>query len=494
MASPDNGSQVPAGTIAGSMSAYKRRIRRIRIAGILAALLLSIPLFLYEISEEKTQLEHVNDTGVLRIITFNGPTTYYKNGYGESGFEYELARAFADSLGVSLEVVVADQFSEIIPEVLARRVDFAAAGLTITEERNQHGMFTEPYQAIKQQVVYRSGTRRPKSSAGLVGRQIVVTSGSSHVDRLSKLKSEHPELDWQESDTETPETLLIKVWNNEIELTLADSNIISVVRQFHPQLHTAFSLPPDDKLAWMFGRSNDTSLLDAANAFLAEIRNSGWLDSLLDKYYGPSSQFNYVNTTRFLERIENRLPEFEDMFRRAAEDTGLDWRLLAAQAYQESHWDADAVSPTGVRGMMMLTRGTAKRMKIENRRDPEQSIKGGSRYLRLLHDDLPVRITQPDRIWLALAAYNVGRGHLEDARILAQKDGASPDVWLDVQRYLPLLSNPEWHQQTKYGYARGYEPVQYVNRVRGYYEILSWYDDNRKDTVNVINEIELPAL
>jgi len=211
MAPPDNGSQVPAGNIASSMSAYKRRIRRIRIAGILTALLLSIPLFLYEFSEEKTQLEQINDTGLLRIITFNGPTTYYKNGYGESGFEYELARAFADRLGVSLEVVVADQFSEIIPEVLARRVDFAAAGLTITDERNQHGMFTEPYQVIKQQVVFRSGTRRPKSSAGLVGRQIVVTSGSSHVDRLSKLKSEHPELDWQESDTETPETLLIKV-------------------------------------------------------------------------------------------------------------------------------------------------------------------------------------------------------------------------------------------------------------------------------------------
>lgn len=493
MTDTDNNS-TDKGDLSSPASAQKKRIQRIRLIGIAVALLLSIPFILHEIREEKSQLDRVTSTGVLRVMTYNGPTTYYKNGNGESGFEYELARAFADSLGVELELIVADQFSLIIPEVLARRVDFAAAGLTVTEEREQHGMFSEPYQTIKQEIVYRSGTRRPKKPEKLIGREIVVTASSSHVDRLKSLQAEYPELSWTESEEETPETLLIKVWNGEIEFTLADSNIISVVKQFHPQLHTAFALPPDDKLAWMFSRSNDTSLLDAANVFFTEIKSNGWLDSLLDRYYGPSSQFNYVNTTTFLKQIEERLPEYEDLFRRAAEDTGLDWRLLAAQAYQESHWDADAVSPTGVRGIMMLTRDTAKRMKIDNRRDPEQSILGGSRYLRLLHDGLPVRITQPDRMWLALAAYNVGRGHLEDARILAQKDGASPDNWLDVQRYLPLLSNPEWHQQTRYGYARGYEPVQYVNRVRGYYEILAWYDDKRRDTVNAINEIQLPAL
>ncbi|HBE91423.1 MAG TPA: membrane-bound lytic murein transglycosylase MltF [Gammaproteobacteria bacterium] len=476
------------------VKARKLRIRRIRLFGIIAALLLSIPLLLFEITEEKTQLEKVQSSGILRVISFNGPTTYYESSHGESGFEYELVKAFADTLDVKLEIVVADRFADIVPEVLARHVDLAAAGLTVTDERSKHGMFTRSYQTIKQQLVYRSGTKRPKNIENLTDRNIVVTSGSSHVERLNDIQAKHPDLSWQEEDDETPENLLVKVWNNEVELTVADSNIISVVKQFYPQLHTAFSLPPDDRLAWLFSRSNDISLLDAANAFLKEAKTSGWLDRLLDRYYGPSSRFNYVNTTRFLDRIEDRLPDYEDMFRRASDETGLDWRLLAAQAYQESHWDANAVSPTGVRGMMMLTRDTASRMKIENRRDPEQSINGGSRYLQLLQDGLPYRIKQPDRMWLALAAYNVGRGHLEDARILAQKDGASPDIWLDVQKYLPLLAKPEWHQNTRHGYARGYEPVQYVNRVRGYYEILSWYDDNRKDTVNVINEIELPAI
>jgi peptidoglycan lytic transglycosylase F len=478
-----------------SARAQKLRVRRIRIVGILiAALILSIPLFLIDFSEEQTQLAKVQSSGVLRVMTFNGPTTYYKNGHGERGFEFELAKAFADRLGVELEIVLAEQFASIVPEVLARHVDFAAAGLTITDERSTHGMFSSSYQAIKQQIVYRSGTKRPKKPNNLVGRDIVVTSGSSHVDRLTELKTSQPELIWQEAVDETPESLLIKVWNNEIELTVADSNIVNVVKRFYPQLHTAFSLPPEDKLAWFFSRSNDVSLLDEANSFIDEITANGWLDRLLDRYYSQGSQFNYVDTTQFLNRIEDQLPLYEDLFRRASDETGLDWRLLAAQAYQESHWDANAVSPTGVRGIMMLTRDTAKRMKIENRRDPDQSINGGSRYLQLLEDGLPERIKQPDRMWLALAAYNIGRGHLEDARILAQKDGKSPDIWLDVQKYLPRLANPEWHQQTKYGYARGYEPVQYVNRVRGYYEILSWYDENRRDTVNVINEINLPAL
>jgi membrane-bound lytic murein transglycosylase F len=475
----------------------KTRIRRIRLIGLIIALLLSIPLLLFELGGEKSHLDQVKSAGKLRILTFNGPTTYYKNGDGESGFEYDLARAFADKLGVELEVVVAMRVADIVPEVLARHVDLAAAGLTITEARSQHGVFSTPYQTIKQQVVYRSGTKRPRRIADLVGREIVVAAGSNHVERLKSMRKTHPELHWTEKADETPESLLVKVWNGEVELTVTDSNIVKVVRQFYPQLHTAFPLPPDDKLAWMFSRSDDNSLLEAANAFLAGIKSSGWLDQLLDRYYGPSSRFNYVNTTRLLEQVEDRLPHFEKIFRQAATETGLDWRLLAAQAYQESHWNADAVSPTGVRGIMMLTNDTAKRMKIEDRQDPEQSIFGGARYLKLLYNSLPERIQLPDRLWLALAAYNVGRGHLEDARILAQLDGASPDIWLDVEKYLPLLAKPEWYQKTKYGYARGYEPVQYVNRVRGYYEILAWYDNNRaveKDKVDAINEIDLPAI
>jgi membrane-bound lytic murein transglycosylase F len=472
----------------------KARLRRIRLMGIIIALLLSIPILLYEISGEKDHLHRVKAEDVLKVITFNGPTTYYEGSQGPNGFEYDLVSAFAEHLGVDLQMITVDRLTDIPPKILAGHVDFAAAGLAITEERSKQLLFSEPYQTIKQQVVYRSGSKRPREPKDLVGRDLMVTSGSSHVERLLSLQQELPELRWQETPDETPEGLLVRVSDKELDLTLADSNIVSIVRQFYPELQIAFSLPPDDKLAWMFTRSNDTSLLDEANRFIAKMIKNGEMDRLLDRYYGPSARFNYVNTTAFLERIDNVLPLYEDMFRRAGKHNDIDWRLLAAQAYQESHWNAEAVSPTGVRGIMMLTKATAKRLKVKNRRSAAQSIRGGSEYLKLLRDGLPERIQEPDRTWLALAAYNVGLGHLEDARILTQKGGKDPDSWLDVQEFLPLLAKPEWHKKTRYGYARGYEPVAYVNRIRGYYEILSWYDDRRRDPVESINKLDMPAL
>ena len=473
----------------------KKRVRRIRLIGILVAIFLAIPVLIMEFSWEETHLQRIQSSGKLSVITFNGPTTYFEGNQGPSGFEYELTRAFAQNLDVELDIRFAEQFDMIMPAIQAAHVDMAAAGLSITDERKKQVAFSSPYQTIKQQVIYRSGgAKRPRKASDLRNRDIMVTAGSSHVERLQKLKTKHPQMKWQESVSETPENLLVRVWENNLDLTVADSNIVSVVRQFYPDLQIAFSLPPEDKLAWMFTHSNDKSLLVAANKFLKKFRKSGELSRLLDRYYGPSSQFNYVNSKKFLERIDELLPTYKKMFQLAEKNTGIDWRLLAAQAYQESHWDADAVSPTGVRGIMMLTNATASRLKINDRRDPAESIEGGSRYLKMLMDNLPQRIKQPDRLWLALAAYNVGIGHLEDARILTQKAGANPDSWLDVRQHLPLLAKPEWHKQTKYGYARGYEPVAYVNRVRGYYAILSWSDRQRNKPNHILNDIDLPAL
>ncbi|GMR06515.1 MAG: membrane-bound lytic murein transglycosylase MltF [Gammaproteobacteria bacterium] len=473
----------------------KKRLRRIRIIGILVAVLLSIPVLILEFTWDKNHLQRVQSSGKLSVITFNGPTTYYKNNQGAGGFEYELARAFANKLGVELEIKLVDQFEKIMPEIKATHVDMAAAGMSITEDRKKQFSFSTPYQTIKQQVIFRGGgKKRPRRVANLIGRDIMITAGSSHVERLKKLKEKYPELSWRETADETPENLLIRVWEKELDLTVADSNIVAVVRQYYPDLNVAFSLPPDDSLAWMFTLSSDHSLIDAANNFLKEMKSSGKLDRLLDRYYGPSSKFNYVNTKKFLERIDQLLPQYENTFRKAGKETGIDWLLLAAQAYQESHWNADAVSPTGVRGIMMLTNATAKRLKISDRRNPEESIEGGSKYLKMILDSLPARIQNPDRLWFALAAYNIGIGHLEDARILTQKAGDDPDSWLDVRKYLPLLARPEWHKKTRYGYARGYEPVAYVNRIRGFYAILSWSDAQRKKPADMLNDIDLPAL
>ncbi|HET9679599.1 MAG TPA: transglycosylase SLT domain-containing protein, partial [Gammaproteobacteria bacterium] len=161
-------------------------------------------------------------------------------------------------------------------------------------------------------------------------------------------------------------------------------------------------------------------------------------------------------------------------FKKAAKQFNVDWRLLAAIGYQESHWDPTAVSPTGVRGLMMLTKVTAHSLGIYNRTDPKKSIFGGAEYIAYMHSRIPEDIPEPDRTWMALAAYNVGISHLEDARVITEIRGGDPDRWVDVRENLPLLSQKKWYSRTSHGYARGMEPVIYVENIRSYYDILVW--------------------
>ncbi len=171
-------------------------------------------------------------------------------------------------------------------------------------------------------------------------------------------------------------------------------------------------------------------------------------------------------------RIDQRLPDFRPVFEEAADEYELPADLLAALAYQESHWDPLARSPTGVRGMMMLTQRTAQELGIEDRLDPEQSIRGGARYLRQMHERLDADIPEPDRTYLALASYNIGRGHLLDARRLARELDRDPDRWADMREVLPLLTEERYYRDLRFGYARGYQPVYYVQRIRNYRAVI----------------------
>ena len=221
----------------------------------------------------------------------------------------------------------------------------------------------------------------------------------------------------------------------------------------------------------------DDSLYNETVIFFGKIIQNGTLKELINKYYGHVRKFNYVGTQAYLRDIAKKLPKYIDIFKLSAHAQHLDWRLLAAVGYQESHWNPKAVSPTGVRGIMMLTRNTAKFVGIQNRRDTTQSIEGGAKYLRYMIDKIPNQIREPDRTWMALASYNVGYGHLEDARIITERRGDNPDKWVDIKESLPLLSKKKWYKTVKHGYARGKEPVGYVSNIRNYYELLQWHDE-----------------
>jgi len=442
-----------------------------------------------------TLLEQVKQQNELVVLTRNSPTTFYEGPEGPAGLEYDLVKRFSESLGVELRMIVPPNFNDILPLVVRGDAHLAAAGLTVTDKRREIVRFGPSYQEITPQLVYRLGSSRPKTAGDLKGI-LEVVAGSSHVERLQELKVKYPDLEWEEKENTESEELLIDVWQQLIDYTVADSNELTINRRYYPELRPAFALSPPEPLAWAFARGEDDSLYNAAVAFFEKIRADGSLDQLIERYYGHITEFDYVGTRSYQAHIEQRLPAYREMFVKAAKDFGLDWRLLAAVGYQESHWNPDAVSPTGVRGIMMLTQAAAKDLDISNRLEPRQSIRGGARYLSDMIRRIPERVPEPDRTWLALAAYNVGLGHLEDARVLTQKNKGDYDKWIDVKKNLPLLSQKKWFKQTRYGYARGREPVRYVENIRSYYDILVWYTERELAETKKVQPVEFdsPAL
>jgi membrane-bound lytic murein transglycosylase F len=203
----------------------------------------------------------------------------------------------------------------------------------------------------------------------------------------------------------------------------------------------------------------------------------------------------YVGAYTFARHLQERLPRYEQTFQQAAKQHGVDWRLLAAMGYQESLWQADATSKTGVRGLMMLTQNTAQAMGVVNRLDAKQSIRGGAKYIDKIKQRLPKSVQEPDRTWLALAAYNIGGAHLADARKLAKAEGLNPDKWLDVKKMLPRLAQKKWFSKTRYGYARGGETVHFVQNIRRYYDILNWVTQPQVEDRQIAdNNLHLPGI
>jgi len=421
---------------------------------------------------QPTLLERIQASGELVVVTRIGPATYYRAQNGEAGLEYDLARLFAEELGVELRLVSAHSLTELFETVARRDAHLAAAALAITPERERRFRFTEPYMSVQQQLVYRSGQPRPTALGELGDKRLEVARYSNHAETLSKAKLELPDLSWKEAAHASTDDLLYAVWQGQLDYTLTNSNELALNQRYYPELRAAFPVGEPQGLAWAFPKSNDTSLYHAATSFFDRIRADGTLTHLIEKYYGHLDRFDYVGTRTFFEHVTERLPAYRHLFEEAAAETGLDWRLLAAIGYQESHWNPRAVSPTGVRGIMQLTMATAKHLGVQNRLDPAQSIFGGARYFAQARDKIPERIPEPTRTWLALAAYNIGYGHLEDARIITTAQGGNPDSWLDVKERLPLLAQPAWYTRTRFGYARGWEPVRYVENVRTYYELL----------------------
>jgi len=433
----------------------------------LATLLLTLLLTACDKADPKLSMDKE-----LVVLTRNAPSMYYFDRDGDgAGLEHDLIQAFVKHHQLKVRWEVRETVEEILTELRNGTADIAAAGLTRTTARQQDFLASNPYQTVTQQVVCRRGGKQPKNITGLSNVSLSVIAESSYAAQLKELNGSYPTLSWRSKKDVNTETLLEQVWNKQIDCTVADSNIVSINRRYHPELVTPFNLSGEQSLVWYLP-PHANELQQSLNSWLADFKQAGQLNELLEQYYGFVEIFDYVDTRKYMDRIAKRLPKYQAYFKEAAKQTQLPWTLLAAQAYQESHWNPKAKSPTGVRGIMMLTRITAKEVGVTSRLNPQQSIFGGAKYLNTLRKRLPEQIEEPDRTWFALAAYNIGMGHLHDARTLAERLMKNPNRWADLKEVFPLLSKKKYYKTLKYGYARGNEPLQYVTRIRNFEDIL----------------------
>lgn len=416
-------------------------------------------------------LQSIKEKNQLVVVTRNAPTTYYQLHDEWVGFEFDMVSAFAKHLGVQVRFIVKDSTAEIIAAISNSKAHIAAAGLTQTVERSEQFLFGPVYQQVQQQVICRLGGKQPKNINGLSGVQLLVPKNTSYEEKLIQLKQKHKKLEWQANTGITSETLMEQVWSKELDCTVADSNIVAINRRYYPELSVRFNLTKPEPLAWLMNPKAKL-LQQEIKEWFKKYKKTGQLSELDNRYYGFIDLFDYVDTRAFARSIKNVLPLYQGMFEQAATKNNLQWMQLAAQAYQESHWRINAKSHTGVRGIMMITLNTAKELNVQDRLDPAQSISGGARYYANLYKRLPESIKEPDRSWYALAAYNIGMGHIYDARILARQLNKSPDLWQEFSEILPLLSQKKYYRKLRHGYARGREPVRYVQRIRDYQDIL----------------------
>lgn len=413
------------------------------------------------------------------FVTHNGPTTYYINSEGKpAGIEHDLAQLFVQTYYPEHEIrfTVVNSISDVIPALLKNKAHIAAANLTVTHLREHLVLFSPPYQETQQQLIFNNEVNpKPRKLTDLQDKKIAVPEGTSYAERLAVLQQEYPALHWHGVKHSNTESLLEEVADGVLDFTVADSYIAALMQNYYPNLSVALPVGPTEKIAWAMSKNADPQLVKNVNAFFDSIKKTGALRNLVDRYYGHNERLNTLDITTFLKRVNTLLPKYIQLFKQAQDITGLDWRLLAAVSYRESHWDTYNTSPTNVRGLMMLTESTADLMGVTDRLDPKQSIPAGAKYILKLKDTIPERIPEPDRTYMALAAYNIGYAHVEDARVLATRLGLNPDSWADVKKTLVLLKNPEYYTTLKYGYASGGAPVIFVESVRSYQRILEKY-------------------
>ena len=414
-------------------------------------------------------LDNILDSGSITLITRNNTHCYYTYREQAMGFEYDLSKEFADFLGVKLNVVIADNLEAMTSLLMNEKGHFI--GASMTDLPGTRGVsLSDGYMLIRQHIIINRKSRKIKSIEKLKGKTIHIGNGTSHYNQLEILKHNGINLKKITSKDMSEDDLIQKVAEGKIDITIAHSNVAYLNRRYHPK--AIVSLPVGEKkhLKWAV-KANSPKLLDKINIFFETIKKNGKFTTIYNRYYSDIDSFNYVDLNSYHKSLNKRLPRYSNIIKSAAKKYDFDWRLIAAQIYQESHFNPRARSRSNALGMMQLTSTTAESLGVTSAYDPEQNIYAGVKYLRKLYD-LFDKAEDKDRLYLALAAYNVGQGHVLDARNIAREMNLDPNKWSSLSKTLPMLKKEKYFMKAKYGYCRGTETVNYIKQIKIFYDIL----------------------
>ena len=426
-------------------------------------------------SKESSKLKQIKSNGILRIALVADPPHYFPNKVKERGYDFELVSHYATSIDVELEIIKTNTSDEIIFLLNQGKVDIGILGSSPEfDQKNIKNVVT--YNNSKWYVIGNRANRQlPKSIDSIEPNTMIVANGSNASFILHSIEEDYSSLLWDELKNTNVRSILERINENHSKISIISEDIYAYYQYLFPETKKIFVLPIKYPSRWLVKNNNNLSFLYSINSFFNKYKQNGKLEKIGKTYYEHLSAFDYVDIRYYLKRINKKLPKYKKYFVEAAKNSALDARIIAAVSYQESHWNRKARSPTGVRGMMMLTLDTAKRVGVKNRLNAKQSIFGGAKYLKILYESFSNTIEEPDRLWFTLAAYNIGLGHVEDARTITKSQGDNPNSWIDVEKHIPKLSQKKWYEKTRHGFARGYEPVEFVRRVRRYYDILCLY-------------------
>jgi membrane-bound lytic murein transglycosylase F len=408
--------------------------------------------------------------GYITVITRNNATCYYQYRSQPMGFEYDLAKAFAAELGLPLKVIVSPSWEGMIPALLNGEGAFIAANLTVTPRRREQVRFSNGYKTIQQHLVVHRFNRRVRGIGDLDGRTVDVRRGTSYHEQLEQLQARGIGVQLRLHDDLPTEELIRQVADRTIDITVADSHIARLNRRYYPQIRIAGAISDEQQLAWAV-HPKAVKLRRRINAFFNRIQGNGTYRQIENRYFADTDHFDYVDLRAYHRRLKSRLPRYLPQIKAAAAAYGFDWRLIAAQIYQESHFDPKAVSFAGAVGLMQITPVTAGGFGIDDIHNPVDNIWTGVAHLRKLYDFFD-QARGKDRMFIAMAAYNVGQGHIFDARNLARDLDLNPEKWASLTQTLPMLRYEKYFGSSLYGYCRGDEPVRYIQRINIYYDIL----------------------